>query len=183
MHYRLFDLTGRTCGMVLLTLILAMCGTIETAFSDEAESAEAPSTLAAYDHFVTDLVFADANKLISVGRGTAAFRAGDVLEWDLATGKFARQFTGHEIQVWAVATSPDRKSLATADAAGKVIVWDYATGEKKTTLEAHQHWVRDVAFSPDGQHLVTCSEDTTARIWELGSGKQVGELAGHTSMV
>ena len=74
---------------------------------------------------------------------------------------------GHTDPVYAVAWSPDGKTLATAGFDNTVRLWDAATRKEIRTLEGHAKLVLAVAFSPDGKQILSGSLDNTARIWDL----------------
>jgi RNA polymerase sigma factor (sigma-70 family) len=66
--------------------------------------------------------------------------------------------TGHGGMVWAVAFSPDGKTLATVsglyDKPGELILWDAVTGKEKARAREPKG-IRSVAFSPDGKLIAT----------------------------
>ena len=75
--------------------------------------------------------------------------------------------TGHTDPVYAVAWSPDGKTLATAGFDNTVRLWDSATRKEIKSFEGHTKLVLTVAYSPDGRHLVSGSLDNSVRIWDL----------------
>src|SRR5262249_46181549 len=76
----------------------------------------------------------------------------------------------HKGRVFAVAFSPDGKTVATASEDNTARLWDVATGQARATL-THEKAVYSVAYSPDGNLVATGSEDTTAK---LGMSSRVG---------
>ena len=54
---------------------------------------------------------------------------------------------GHSRPVWAVALSPDGRSLASGSQDGSLSLWEVATGRAKATLRGHADTVNQVRFS------------------------------------
>jgi WD40 repeat protein len=73
----------------------------------------------------------------------------------------------HEGKVWAVAFSPDGKTVLTGSMDGTARLWDARTGRPIGTPLHHRGRVRAVAFSPDGRRILTACGDNTARLWDL----------------
>ena len=86
------------------------------------------------------------------------------------TGSLKQTLSGHTEEVWAVAFSPDGKTLASGGDDTSVKLWDVQTGKEKQTLSGHKYKVATLAFSPDGKSLASGSEDYTVKIWDLATG-------------
>lgn len=71
---------------------------------------------------------------------------------------------------YAVAFSPDGKTLATGGPGGDVRLWDVATGRLKATLANRLIEARDLAFSPDGRSLAVTA-DGGVLLWNLAARK------------
>lgn len=73
---------------------------------------------------------------------------------------------GHTDIVYAIAWSPDGKTLATAGFDNTVRLWDAATRKEIRSYEGHTRIVMTVAISPDGKQILSGGNDNTARLWD-----------------
>ena len=73
---------------------------------------------------------------------------------------------GHTEVVYAVAWSPDGKTLATAGFDNTVRLWDAATRKEVRKYEGHTKIVMAVAISPDSKRILSGSNDNTAKLWD-----------------
>ncbi|KAI1739372.1 hypothetical protein F4680DRAFT_449117 [Xylaria scruposa] len=93
---------------------------------------------------------------------------GDLLVFDPQTTELRYQKSN--VCAYALACSPDGKSLVTGDSRGTIEVYDF-DGPDSTLLtliyriNSHEESVRSVVFSDDGLRLVDCRE-SQARVWE-----------------
>jgi WD40 repeat protein/serine/threonine protein kinase len=100
----------------------------------------------------------DGGRLVAAGDETGLvqlWRDGDPVPAKLA---------GHEHQVWALALSPDGKTLASADRSGEVIVWDIDSGAVRHRMKSDGGATWWVGFAADGKLLATAN-DTGVEIW------------------
>jgi WD40 repeat protein/serine/threonine protein kinase len=133
-----------------------------------------------HTHWVWAAAFSTDGKYIVTGTDIpGAF----VQLWDVQSGKFLHNFSGHRADVLGVAFSPDGKYLLTASADTTARLWDVATGRSIKVFSGHTNTVTNAAFSSDGKYIVTSSWDKTARIWDATSGKELGQFVGHTDRV
>ena len=86
---------------------------------------------------------------------------------------------GHTDPVYAIAWSPDGKTLATAGFDNTVRLWDAATRKEIKKYEGHTKLVLAVAIAPDGKHILSGSQDNTAKIWDVPTSGPVKTFAGH----
>jgi len=102
-------------------------------------------------------VLADAGRpvvALAVAEGVlaAASLGGDVALYDLAGGRLLRMLEGTGQPVWAVAFSPDAKTLWTGGADRRVRGWDVATGRHLSSLGAAPEAV-PAGLDPEGTRV------------------------------
>ncbi|MFG3527685.1 WD40 repeat domain-containing serine/threonine protein kinase [Streptomyces sp. NPDC047917] len=128
---------------------------------------------------VTDMAFSpDGRTLASVGDASDKRNYPDnepAKLWDLTRidprpygqGDPRRNLALEDV-TYAVAFSPDGKTLATGGPGGDVRLWDVATGRLKATLANRLLEARDLAFSPDGRSLAVTA-DGGVLLWNLAA--------------
>lgn len=89
----------------------------------------------------------------------------------------AATFRGHMGRVYAVAASPDGKTLASISSDKKIKLWDVASRTVRATLPGS-----DVPFCLDGKTFAW-AQGKTIRLWDMDAGKECGILRGHTDSV
>lgn len=125
---------------------------------------------------VTSIGFSTDGKLIATGGTDGLVRLHD------ADSLTHRGDLPHEQAVFAVAVSPDGKTLAVgtagspqerAYAAAEIALWDLGTRKRTRVLAGHLQGVRAVNWSADGKRLVSSSYDGISKLWEPQSGTEV----------
>jgi WD40 repeat protein len=119
---------------------------------------------------------------------------GEVLVWDLQTGRQRATRTGHTGLVHAVAcTEVDGVPIAVTCGgdydSGEVLVWDLRTGRQRATLTDHPQSAYAVACTEvDGVPIaIICGGDSDVtgdvQVWDLRAGQKRATLIGHTQSV
>ena len=135
---------------------------------------------------------------------------GFIRFWNVQTGELIRTFA-HKIPyrtiyglsqknsiLWAVAISPDGKSMATGGQyrknssesvwngriwSGTVRLWNLPKGESLRNLEWHYDAVYTLAFSNDSKIIASGSADKTIQFCNSQTGELIKTLEGHTDSV
>jgi WD40 repeat protein len=107
--------------------------------------------------------------------------------WRLSNGTLAQTLQGHQLDISALAFSPDGQMLASGEggfsgSSTAVRLWRISDGTLLHTLGDHPNRIADLLFSADGQMLYAASGDTVYA-WRVGDGALAGRYAGHTDYV
>jgi WD40 repeat protein len=103
--------------------------------------------------------------------------------WDVASGRVARLFRGHQAGITWVAYRPDGRQVASADQGGTVRLWDPATAREVRTLQGTAAPILCLAYSPDGKTLAAAGHDRFVHLWDLETGIERFRCQGHEAAV
>lgn len=123
----------------------------------------------------------DGKQLVHCG-GTPG-RFGEVVVWDVASGKPVRTlFTGKDM-VFALAIRPGANEVAAGGADRIFRIWNMESGKELHSVENHADWILGVAYTPDGKRLLTASRDRSAKVWDQTTAEPILTFAQHTDAV
>jgi WD40 repeat protein len=106
-------------------------------------------------------------------------RRGEVIVWDVASGREMWRHQGHMVDedpsavvfVFGIAFSPDGRLLATGGYEdGIVKVWQAETGEPVLSGLSARPPLTGVAFTPDGRRVVAAGYESEVRMWDVATG-------------
>jgi len=128
------------------------------------------------------VTFSPDGTLLASGGGDGVGEYGEVVLWDLPSGKLRHRLFGpSEKQVWAVAFSPDQKLLVSGQTEGTIKLIDVSTGAIAREWNARAQ-LRSLAISPDGSVLATGLRKDV-KLWKLETGELQDMLSGHGNWV
>ena len=128
----------------------------------DAQSGEALRTIEGGKLPVHQVVFSHDG-----GRFAAVSNEKVVRVWDVATGEEVWS-TETEPTMYAVAFSPDGKSLAAGDGSGALHIWALEGEEPEVQLEGNAGTIDMIAFDADGKTLLAVSSGGAIRTWKRG---------------
>ncbi|MGH6996142.1 MAG: WD40 repeat domain-containing protein, partial [Stellaceae bacterium] len=120
-----------------------------------------------------------AARQLAVSPDGSAVTVGDdmlVRLWD-GNGNKAREFTGSQAPLLAVAVRGDSQQVAAGGADQKLYLWNYGDAKLLRTLDTPAA-VQSVAFSADNQMLAAGGADNHLRVFATADGKLVEEFVG-----
>lgn len=84
--------------------------------------------------------------------------------------------TGHSVNVYCAALSPDQKLAATGSQDWNVKLWDVETGLELRTFVGHQTSVESVAFSADGRQIISRDVKQNTLVWDVETGRNLTDV-------
>lgn len=134
-------------------------------------------------NFVMSIAYSPDGKNLVLGLGDGS--SGEIMLWNLVDGSQTTILKGADKCVYAIAFSPDGKTMATAHEDRRVELWDVATWDRKSTLTGFTGRVHGLAFSPDGKLASGGGRNDVGelRLWDVSLGAVVAEFSGHEKCV
>jgi WD40 repeat protein/tetratricopeptide (TPR) repeat protein len=110
-------------------------------------------------------------------------KAGQVVLWDLSTGKQHLALPDGLGADRPLEFSADGRWLLAPGAGPALVLVDVAAGQVRHTLTGHTLPSGVGTFSPDGRLVATGGWDSAVRLWDVASGRLLHLLRGHTRAV
>jgi hypothetical protein len=81
--------------------------------------------------------------------------------------------------IYAVAFSPDNKTMASGGPKNSVMIWDSNSNKALAELVGHNGAINGLAYSRDGRFLASASSDKTVMLWDISSFQRLKTFTGH----
>ena len=107
------------------------------------------------------------------GRRVASTGGGTIKLWDVEAGKLHATLPTPNVQVFAVAFSPDGKTLVTGGSDHHVHIWDAEAGRQRSQLSGHGMSITALAFRADGRQLLSAGSDGVVKVWDIESAREL----------
>jgi len=143
----------------------------------DATGKQIKSKLAGSTEAVRSVAYSRDGSLLAAGAGLPGRKGEAIL---FRNGEKILTITGHADCIYAVAFSPDGKTLATASYDKLIKLWDVATGKELRTLKDHIDAIYALAYTPDGKRLLTGSADRSVKVWDAATGERLYTLSEPT---
>ena len=101
---------------------------------------------------IADLCFSNDNNYLA-----SAGKEGNIVIWDLKTGRQFASLTGHHQEVTSICFHPLKQILATASNDSTVLFWNYITGKIINKLNLFTDKITSISYNYDGSQLFVCS--------------------------
>jgi len=101
------------------------------------------------------------------GRTLLTAEGGDVVVWDVDSGRREGEARRHAGDVHGTAWSADGRAFASVGSDGLIVVWDARTLRPMKVFRGHEGAVRVARFAADGRTLYTAGDDGSLLSWDL----------------
>ena len=176
------------------------------AFSDDSTTLVSLDTLGDITYWdvntsskVTDAKNIGSYEVAAVSENGSILAIGDkdgekIHVWETANGRWRVTFRGHvnffkegpneeEIDIRALAFTPDGKMLASGSEDKTVQLWNTQNGAKIATLKGHEGWVTTVALTADGRTVASGDTDSVIKVWDVNTERERAILIGHQNTI
>lgn len=99
-----------------------------------------------------------------------------------AAGKVAMPtLVGHNQAAYAVAWSPDGKTIVSGDEQARILMWDAKSGKllkEFSRLKGHTRGIQSLSFSADGKSFVSVGKDDAICVWATNGANPLWKVVG-----
>lgn len=127
---------------------------------------------------VSSVTFVDGNNTLASAVGNHS-----IVLWDCRTGKKLSTIVGKDLQISAIAVSPNGKTIASAGSGAWITLWDAKSSERIGEVVIGHDRVFELKFAPDGKTLAVGAHDGTVTLLDADTRTIIGSLQGHSHAV
>ncbi|MBU0460923.1 MAG: caspase family protein [Nanoarchaeota archaeon] len=119
----------------------------------------------------------------------AAYRRGNVINWDVRTGNVTGRYdnydksTDQNVPIYCSVISPDNSRILVADARGYVSLLDSHNLSPIYRREINKGDIYSLAFSPDSRYFVVTCKDNSIRVCRTETGAEVKKIKDHSGLI
>ena len=112
-----------------------------------------------------------STRCIAINEAKGEFAVGysdnKIRVYSLVNQELKHEINAHEISIFTVQYSPDRRYLLSGSRDAHLKVWDVQNGYSlKKSVAAHRFTINHLVYSPDSKYFVTCSMDKSIKVWD-----------------
>ncbi|MFO0935497.1 MAG: WD40 repeat domain-containing protein [Gemmataceae bacterium] len=158
-------------------------GTRERIHVLDAASGDNRLTLKGLTGRITTLAWVSPSRFVAASGEPG--KSGVLTLFDLANPKPIASWTAHTDSIFALAASPDGKTLASAGYDRSIKLWTLGgeTSKPQAILKDHSDAVYGLSFHPQGNLLASASADRAVKVWDVKTGKRLYTLGDCTDWV
>lgn len=130
---------------------------------------------------ITSAVFVNAGKTLITATGAPA-KPGNLLSWDVASGKRLDSLKGPVRGVYFLTASRDGKLVASGGD-GQVLVLDASSGRQVGQFSQVGGRIHALAFTPDDRLLAASGQGGMVHVYDLSAGKELASWKAHEDVV
>jgi WD40 repeat protein len=120
---------------------------------------------------------ASAGRISDPANEDSFYKPGEIILWNIASGKARQTLTGFHAAVACLAFTPDGKTIIAGDFHGELSFWNVATGKKRAVVRGMSDTVDHLAISPNGKLLVSAhSFSDVVEFWDIASAREIGHF-------
>ncbi|MBI2949044.1 MAG: protein kinase [Verrucomicrobia bacterium] len=108
---------------------------------------------------------------------------GKIQLWRVGSWTQFKTLLGQDGYTWALALTPDGRSVVAGGSDSIVRIWDIASEQPRHSLKGQIGRVTGLAIAPDGKTLAVSDLSGAIKLWNLATCKELFTLPGHAEGV
>ncbi|TFK19214.1 WD40 repeat-like protein [Coprinopsis marcescibilis] len=160
-------------------------GTVK-AWSPHSATPTDPAVIGSHADYVRCLALCREKNWVASGSFDRTIKLWDLsrtTQADALTTLNPPDATAPKSSVYAVASDPFGRTIASGSPERVVRLWDPRTGKRTGKLVGHTDNIRAILISEDSRYLLTGSADATVKLWSLGSQRCLHTFTHHADSV